>query len=137
MAAYDGLMGVAPMDGIVTYHYLVFRLTSGISLDFIKILLTSDLYKQDFSVRVRGLGESSQGQVRTPHIRISDMLQTVMPLPTFAQQGVIADCIGRENQRMRLLASFLRKQIDLLRENRQALITAAVTGELDVSGVAA
>jgi type I restriction enzyme S subunit len=31
----------------------------------------------------------------------------------------------------------LLKQIDLLQEHRQALITAAVTGELDVPGVAA
>jgi type I restriction enzyme S subunit len=31
----------------------------------------------------------------------------------------------------------LRKQIELLRERRQALITAAVTGELEIPEVAA
>ena len=31
----------------------------------------------------------------------------------------------------------LTKQIDLLAERRQALITAAVTGELEIPGVAA
>ena len=137
MSAYDGLMGIAPMDGIVTYHYLVFRPTGGLNLDFVKLLLTSDLYKQDFSVRVRGLGDSSQGQVRTPHIRISDMMQTVMPLPSVSAQGAIADCMRRELARLSDIESRLRIQANLLLERRQALITAAVTGELKIPKVAA
>jgi type I restriction enzyme S subunit len=36
-----------------------------------------------------------------------------------------------------LLARHLRKQTELLRERRNALITAAVTGELDIPKVAA
>jgi type I restriction enzyme S subunit len=35
------------------------------------------------------------------------------------------------------LVSTIRTQIGLLQEHRQALITAAVTGELEIPGVAA
>lgn len=137
MSAYDGLMGIAPTDGIVTYHYLVFRPYQPVDLRFVQLLLTSEPYRQDFSRRVRGLGESSQGQVRTPHIRISDMLQTLLPMPTHGSEVPIVKAITGMAARERALLDRLHSQVDLLREHREALITAAVTGELEVPGVAA
>lgn len=43
----------------------------------------------------------------------------------------------RERQRLRVMTSKITRQIALLKERRQALITAAVTGELDVTKGAA
>jgi len=43
----------------------------------------------------------------------------------------------RQRRRTGVLVTALRNQIDLLAERRQALITAAVTGELAIPGVAA
>ena len=137
MSVYDGLMGVAPCDGIVTYHYLVFRPTKDINLDFIQLVLTSENYKQDFSRRVRGLGDSSQGQVRTPHIRIADMLQTVIPLPTLDQQVGIVLAISGITERCKEGVARIQTQVQLLRERRQALISSAVIGELEIPEIAA
>jgi restriction endonuclease S subunit len=58
-------------------------------------------------------------------------------LPDLDIQRSIADYLDRETARIDAITVPLVQQIDLLRERRQALITAAVTGELDVAGVAA
>jgi type I restriction enzyme S subunit len=59
-------------------------------------------------------------------------------LPTTPKsQAELADQLVTAERTHRASASTLRHQIDLLVEHRQALITEAVTGELDVAGVAA
>jgi type I restriction enzyme S subunit len=60
-----------------------------------------------------------------------------LALPPLDVQRQVADCLEeseRETVRQRAL---LLRSIDLLTERRQALITAAVTGELEIPGVAA
>jgi type I restriction enzyme S subunit len=66
-----------------------------------------------------------------------DMNRVPVPCPPAATQRAIADYLDRETDRIDIITGTLERQIDLLRERRQALITAAVTGELEVSGVAA
>jgi type I restriction enzyme S subunit len=53
------------------------------------------------------------------------------------QQRAIADYLDQETACIDALIDKINRQIDLLQEHRQALITAAVTGELDIPGVAA
>jgi type I restriction enzyme S subunit len=51
-------------------------------------------------------------------------------LPTIAEQRAIADFLDHETSRIDQLKSLNRRQIELLKEKRQALITAAVTGKI-------
>lgn len=53
------------------------------------------------------------------------------------QQRAIADYLDQETACIDALIDKINRQIDLLQEHRQALITAAVTGDLDIPGVAA
>jgi type I restriction enzyme S subunit len=57
-----------------------------------------------------------------------------IPLPPVAEQEEIVDRAWRQLNRIDHMMDVLGRQITLLRERRQALITAAVTGELDVTG---
>ncbi|MDP9301920.1 MAG: restriction endonuclease subunit S [Actinomycetota bacterium] len=61
------------------------------------------------------------------------------PFPSLpvVQQGIIADRLDEAFAALDRRTSLLTRQIDLLLERRQALITAAVTGQLDIPGVAA
>jgi type I restriction enzyme S subunit len=59
------------------------------------------------------------------------------PVPPLDKQRRLASELLAELDRVRTLQAKLQHQIALLREHRQALITAAVTGELEVPGVAA
>ncbi|MBD0866288.1 MAG: restriction endonuclease subunit S [Rhodobacteraceae bacterium] len=58
-----------------------------------------------------------------------------IPLPTLTTQRQIADFLDRETARIGILQVKTRTSIDRLREYRAALITGAVTGQIDVSDV--
>ncbi len=60
-----------------------------------------------------------------------------VPLPSIHEQQRIVVAATQGRARSGRLAKVVREQIDRLDERRQALITAAVTGELPVPGVAA
>jgi type I restriction enzyme S subunit len=60
-----------------------------------------------------------------------------VPLPPIATQRAIADYLDRETARIDALVERIDRQVAFLQERRQALITAAVTGELEIPGVAA
>jgi type I restriction enzyme S subunit len=70
-------------------------------------------------------------------INVDQIGELDVPAPPVEMQRQTADALERESRRSDELAGKLRRQIDLLREHRQALITAAVTGQLDVSEAAA
>jgi len=57
------------------------------------------------------------------------------PLPPLEEQREIVDHIETETERLWELIDRVEETIDLLEEKRQALITAAVTGQIDVSDV--
>ena len=63
--------------------------------------------------------------------------QLPVPVWDLHDQQQIVEKLDRTVGRIEGLAAQLRDQVDLLTERRQALITAAVTGELEVPGVAA
>jgi type I restriction enzyme S subunit len=72
-----------------------------------------------------------------PHLFQEDIRKFPIPYPPLRTQRAIADYLDRETARIDAITVTLERQIELLREHRQALITAAVTGELEVPGVAA
>jgi type I restriction enzyme S subunit len=59
------------------------------------------------------------------------------PVPPVEAQRDVIDAVAALEQNGQALRDRAVRQIDLLREHRQALITAAVTGELEIPGVAA
>lgn len=58
-------------------------------------------------------------------------------IPTIEEQAAIVGRLDELAKEMQRVVQLLERQVELLLEHRQALITAAVTGELDVAGVAA
>lgn len=60
----------------------------------------------------------------------------VVPLPPMREQLVIGDSIGRETARIDLLGGRISVAIQNLKEYRAALISAAVTGKIDVRAAA-
>ena len=58
-------------------------------------------------------------------------------VPSLPEQRAIADYLDRETARIDALVAKVREAIGLLKEYRTALISAAVTGKIDVRGLAA
>jgi type I restriction enzyme S subunit len=60
-----------------------------------------------------------------------------LPLPALSEQVAIADYLKVETAKIDALVAKIEAAIERLQEYRSALITAAVTGKIDVRGTAA
>ncbi|MEI7456904.1 MAG: hypothetical protein WCK93_09290 [Nitrosomonadales bacterium] len=62
------------------------------------------------------------------HFRV----ESAIPKPQIQEQREITDFLDRETTRIDTLISKTERSIELLKERRSALITAAVTGQIDL-----
>jgi type I restriction enzyme S subunit len=65
-------------------------------------------------------------------IYMPDVAQFAIPLPPVEEQQAIDDYVRDQTSRIDALAAKLKESIERLTERRSALITAAVTGQIDV-----
>ncbi len=71
-----------------------------------------------------------------PHLNCTHVREIRVPLPPKREQDDITRKLNHESQSIFEVGRSIRKQTALLAEYRQALITAAVTGQLDIGGAA-
>jgi type I restriction enzyme S subunit len=124
-AGYSGIMGsaMATSQDFITW-------TCGALLRPRFLLLCLRAMRQDL------LGRLATGSTHKT-IYMPDLHALRIPLPPIGEQDQIVDGVWAKLSAGFLLARQLKAQIALLQERRQALITAAVTGELEIPGVAA
>lgn len=120
-------VGLARHEGMVTGAYSVFRV-NGASAPFLTYLYEGFDDEKSLSFWYTGLRNV---------IRPDVFLGMKCPLPPRVEQDEIVEVLDEERTLVVSLVSRLQKQTALLQEHRAALIAAAVTGELDVPGVAA
>lgn len=70
-------------------------------------------------------------------IYMPDIESINVPLPSTVEQDLIVEAVWERLRRIDRAVDVLNDEMSLLAERRQALITAGVTGELDIPGVAA
>lgn len=63
---------------------------------------------------------------------ISHAVDFLIPVPPLEEQAAIASALNQEGRRVDALLSKTERSIALLKERRSALITAAVTGQIDL-----
>lgn len=76
--------------------------------------------------------ESSGGGSTKAAITCSDVRKYIIPLPPLNEQEVIVADVEIKKRRFNTLVKYCEQQISLLKERRSALISAAVTGKIDV-----
>lgn len=120
-AGYSGVMGsdMATSQDIVTW-------TCGPRLHPYYLLWCLRAMRPDL------LGRLAMGSTHKT-IYVPDLQMLRIPLPPLEEQREIVESIRQQNSRIDSLTDKVRRQIELLMERRQALITAAVTGQFDVS----
>ena len=94
------------------------------------LLLCLRVMRQDL------LGRLAMGSTHKT-IYMPDIEGIKVPLPGVVEQDAIVEAVWARLHKIDLAMDALRTQLSLLTERRQALITAAVTGELAIPGVAA
>ena len=120
-AGYSAIMGaaMATSQDFVTW-------TCGPRLDPYYLLWCLRAMRQDL------LGRLAMGSTHKT-IYVPDLQMLRVPLPTLEEQRQIVERIREQNARIDQLVDTVQRQLQLLTERRQALITAAVTGQIDVS----
>jgi type I restriction enzyme S subunit len=132
MWAWMGAAGVARVPGIVSPAYGVYRIDPSIMTpDYFDIVVRTPAYINEMTRFSRGVTSS--------RLRLypEEFLGLSSPVPPVNEQSQIVERCFTARRRTSRLIERLERQINLLREYRQALITSAVTGELAVPGVAA
>lgn len=130
MKAWQGSMGIAQMRGITSPDYVVMRPIGEHDPRYMHHYLRAQPMPWVYRLISNG--------IRTDQWRMEPEAFLGLPIfmPPLEEQRRIADRIDIELERIRGLIALTERSIDLLREKRAALITAAVTGKIDVRSVA-
>lgn len=120
MKAWQGSMGIAPCDGIVSPAYFVYDFAIA-NAAFGEKLLRSKPYVAHF-------GQASDGvRVGQWDLTISGMRQIPVLVPPPAEQAAIVQFLNWANRRLERTVNAKRKVIILLTEQKQAIVHRAVT----------
>ncbi|GAA4930961.1 hypothetical protein GCM10023224_08510 [Streptomonospora halophila] len=122
-----GAAAVIPpeLDGANCIDLVLVRPSPDMNSKYLEYILNSDWAK-------RRVEQYSVGSIQS-HFNVSAMKQMPVPVFPLAQQREVTKQVDKEVSAMeQILASMERANI-LLAERRQALITAAVTGQIDVT----
>jgi type I restriction enzyme S subunit len=124
MKAWQGSMGIAPCDGIVSPAYYVFDFHIA-NRRYGQWLLRSRLYV-DFFARM-----SDGVRIGQWDLSISGMRQIPLPVPPREEQATIVRYLDHATRKIDKAIRAKRKIIALLNEQKQAIIHRAVTRGLD------
>lgn len=133
MRAFQGALGIAGEEGIVSPDYAVLRTATTLRPDWLAETMKTACFVGEMTSRLRGIGSTEGGSVRTPRVAVSDIGQIRVSVPSEAQQTREVSVLMEERRQVSGVVATVQKHMDLARERRAALIAAAVTGQLDVS----
>lgn len=127
MRAWQGGFGVAKVDGLVSPAYVVARPKVDLYATYFEYVTRTPNCIEQFRRASKGIADFRQ-RLYWEHFR-----QVRIAIPPFEEQRQIANALDGEAARSDPIKTLTQKSIDRLREYRAALITAAVTGYIDVS----
>lgn len=137
MRAFQGGLGESKQAGIVSPDYMVIRpRPEQVTGHFLASLMRTQWFVEHMSSRLRGIGTVDQGNARTPRINPRDLAGIVVAVPPLSEQRSIGAAVDSQMFDLDALTQRASRAVELLRERRSALITAAVTGKIDVRGAA-
>jgi type I restriction enzyme, S subunit len=116
-------------DGLNCGSLMIIRRDSAFDSRWLAAVMNSHL--------VRAQIDRVQYGAAQEQINIRDAVNFFIPTPPTYEQKLVSSFIERETSRFDALLEDAQDAIDLLQERRSALISAAVTGQIDVRGVAA
>lgn len=113
-----------PANLIVSTGFTVIRPKNEMFKDYVSNFLLSEVFISEVVSRSVGISY--------PAINSSDLMDIYICKPPHNEQVLICEYISSVLQKIDVLISKSSKQIQLMQERRTALISAAVTGKIDV-----
>ncbi|WP_430753955.1 restriction endonuclease subunit S [Micrococcus luteus] len=118
------LIDANSMGALLVQRVLRLRPTAGVD----SRVLTHALGGTDFRTQV----ETEFTGISVPHLSESQVGRVRIPMPPANEQREIADHLDRETAKIDALIAKAERFIELAQERRAALITAAVTGQIEI-----
>lgn len=128
-----GSVALSRYEGVLSPVYYVLKPVDGSEVDM--RFLAYHFRIREFQRQLIRLGHGIlDHRMRIPWINLKSEKLILPPLDT---QRIVANKLDRATDRTKHFLGLLQRSLDLLNERRQALITAAVTRQIAISGVAA
>jgi type I restriction enzyme S subunit len=123
MRAFQGAVGMAPVRGLVSPDYLVLRPCQHALGRYLHYLFRSSEFVSQMIARLRGIGSTNTGTVRTPRINADDLLSLDVRMPSVDEQRAIADYLDRETARIDALVVLKGRILELAAARWQTEVT--------------
>ncbi len=126
MRMWQGAVGVAPVDGLISPAYVVARPLPGTESRYFELLFRLPAYMGEVDKYSRGIVKDRN------RLYWEDFKQIPSCCPPYSEQVAIADAIAQLTASIDAAIDGVRREIALLGEFRTRLIADVVTGKLDV-----
>ncbi|WP_193213288.1 restriction endonuclease subunit S [Luteolibacter marinus] len=130
LRSFQGGIEWCTLAGSVTFHYVVLMPIKHVHPPFFAHLFKSTAYIQALRSTANLIRDGQD-------LRFSHFVQVDLPIVPLDEQAAIADFLNQELAKLDTLTAEAQRAIDLLQERRTALISAAVTGQIDVRHISA
>lgn len=131
MRMWQGAVGVAPVDGLISPAYVVARPLPGTEPRYFEYLFRLPAYMVEVDKYSRGIVKDRN------RLYWEDFKQIPSCCPPYSEQVAISDAIAQLTVGIDAANNRVRREIALLLEYRTRLIADVVTGKLDVREAAA
>lgn len=121
-----GAIGVSDKRGAVSPDYRVFQIDEALYPWYLHAVLRSAPYFDQYTLYTRSNTTFDR------RIKQNDLDNLPLPIPPMDEQRAIVKHIDEQTSRIDTLIAKAEEHIALAKERRSALITAAVTGQIDV-----
>ena len=125
MRMWQGAVGVAPVDGLVSPAYVVARPVEGTNSKYFERVFRLPAYMEEMNRYSRGIVPDRN------RLYWEDFKQIVSPSPPPSEQDAMVRFLDFMDQRIRRSIRAKQKLITLLEEHKQTIIHRAVTRGLD------
>lgn len=124
--AWMGAMGVARQPGIVSPAYNVYQPVPELDPDYVDLLVRTPRFAEEVTRYSKGVWSS--------RLRLypEGLYEAWFPVPPKDEQLAITTCIQTETKKIDDFAQATERTITLLQERRSTLISATVTGQLEL-----
>jgi type I restriction enzyme S subunit len=130
MKGWQGSLGISQLEGITSPDYMVFTPLHSEDSEYLHILLRSVSMVSTYRSISNGIRPAQWRLEPDAFLR----LKVFLP-PIEEQQAIVNFCRG-EMRKLDLLTAETEAMLILLKERRSAIITAVVTGQVDVRDAA-
>jgi len=123
-----GTTAVIPeeLDGVNCIDLIIIREPDGYIPEFLSFLMNSEASTSQIEAGTEGAAQQ--------HFNVEEVKELVFPKPDIEEQREILDWLSPRLKEIDELEAKIQEGIDRLKEYRAALITEAVTGQIDVRG---